>query len=131
MQWIERPLRASDTVRIARGAYATDVPLADFASLPPQFRRLTDTDYTLEAGDAGRSLVFVSADPVTVTVPADFVGIVRMIQAAAGTITVAGDDGVTVVSLGDQTDSAGQWATVYLESVAVLDATFLLTGDTV
>ena len=89
----------------------------------------TGTTYTLAASDWGRLVTVDNAAAVTLWVPAGLpVGFrCRIAQAGAGRVTVTAD-GTTVSNRAGQTKTAGHWAVVELEGIAL--NTYLLSGDT-
>lgn len=130
MHWIDRPLRVDDTVTVARGGIKSDISVAEIRSAPPRYRRITDTAYTLQLEDAGVFLVFTSAESVTLTVPIDFAGDTKILQAGDGAISFVADGAGSIENVAGETDSAGQWALLNLASVPALEGVFILTGDT-
>jgi polygalacturonase len=87
-------------------------------------------DYTLAAADAGKVVEMNSADPETILVPTNVavpfpVGtVIELFAAGAGTVTIAGDTGVTVRNGGAL---AAQYATASLRKRATNE--WVLSGD--
>lgn len=84
---------------------------ADIVSRPT-VRTVTGTTDTILSADLGNAVRYTSGDPVTVSVPSGLgEGFTcLLLQAGAGTVTVAAGAGATVVNRQTQFDAAGQWA---------------------
>ena len=89
----------------------------------------TGTAYTLQVGDNNGLVVFTSASPVTLTVPAGLGPgfFVQILQAGAGIVTPVAASGVTIHQRLQLTKSAGQWAPFFL--VGFSSSGFVLDGD--
>lgn len=86
------------------------------------------TSYTLSDADNRNTLCFNNASAITVTIPLSLqIGWnIRIVQQGAGTITFAGQSGVTINNLFSQVTSAGQWAV--LDLIAVAQDNYVLGG---
>lgn len=90
----------------------------------------TITDYTLKNPDNGNTLVFLSTNPITLTIPADSLPIgyeVGIVQYAAGAVAPTAASGVTLTNRQSHTVTAGQGAFAAL--ISVLSNEFLFVGD--
>jgi hypothetical protein len=89
-------------------------------------------NYTLALDDAGQAIDVTKGSAVSVTVPPNAsvpfpVGtVIEVSQLGAGTVSIAPGDGVTINSLGDSLDLAGQYAVATLRKLAA--DTWLLAG---
>jgi len=75
----------------------------------------TGTWYSLVLSDAGKVISLNNSSAITVTIPTnasvafDVGATVSLVQLGAGTVTVVGDSGVTLLSLDSATDISGQY----------------------
>lgn len=94
---------------------------------------ISGTSHTLDADDADSLLVFTNANAITLTVPANANEAIdpgttfRLTQVGTGVVTVVGDGGVTVETLGAETATAGKYAVATLVKRAT--DTWLMTGS--
>ena len=90
----------------------------------------TGTSYTLLTSDHNKIVILDNAAAVTVTVPSGLGTGFKcdLIQLGAGTVSVAGDGGITVNNRQGHSSLAGQYACVSLKGYTASE--FSLCGDT-
>lgn len=99
------------------------------ANLTQAINSQSGTTYTLQASDAGKTIVITNASAITVTVPSGLgAGFwCNVIQGGAGQITFA-ESSTTINNFASETRTAGQYAAVTL--LATASNVFILTGQT-
>ena len=87
----------------------------------------TDTSYTLQVSDNGKTITLLNALPITLTVPSGIgAGFVcRVVQLGAGAVTITPDSTVLRSRVGLVT--AGQYARAVIEYIS--DQTYVVSGD--
>lgn len=103
------------------------------AKIATDVTTISGTSHTLAAADASTLLAFTNAGAITLTlptnasVPIDAGTTFRIAQVGAGVVTVAGDTGVDVDTVGTDPKTAGQYAVAMLIKRATDD--WLMTGS--
>jgi hypothetical protein len=89
----------------------------------------TGTTYTLVQGDNGRVITMNNASAITLTIPSGLTAGFNcmIVQYGAGTVTIVGASGVTVVNRSNYNKTGGQYAIVTI--VSPVANTFITGGD--
>jgi hypothetical protein len=89
----------------------------------------TGTTYSLVQGDNGRVITMNNASAITLTIPTSLTAGFNcmIVQYGAGTVTIVGASGVTVVNRSNYNKTGGQYAIVTI--VSPVANTFITGGD--
>jgi hypothetical protein len=119
--------------KVYSGSDWIDLAVANSDATQRTVGNITTTTHTLVAADAGKALVCDNTSAITMTVPNDttynftigqtFV----VIQKNTGAVTVQGESGVAIDSLGSKIKTNGQYSEARLIKIAANE--WLLSGD--
>jgi len=121
------------SAKVYSGSEWVDLAVANSDATQRTIGNITTTTHTLVAADAGKALVCDNTSAITMTVPNDttynftigqtFV----VIQKNTGAVTVQGESGVAIDSLGSKNKTNGQYSEARLIKIAANE--WLLSGD--
>lgn len=121
------------TAKIYSGSEWIDLAVANSDATQRTVGNITTTTHNIVAADAGKALICDNISAITLTIPNDTTYTFTIgqtflvVQKNIGVVTVQGDVGVTIDSLGGKFKTNGRYSEVRLIKIAANE--WLLSGD--